>query len=115
MSKKIFLTRKKIKIKLRKGDKVVVISGKDKGKIGVIEKIIAKKNKAVVPGVNQYKKHQKPKSKEEKGGIIIINKPILIDKLALVCPKCQKPTRIGFKFDKQNQKFRFCKKCKQFI
>lgn len=101
------------KIKFRLGDMVKVVSGKDKGKTGKIEKIFTCQNKVLVSGVNLYKKHLKPQGENKPGGIVDITKPLQICKLVLVCPQCQQSTRIGFMFDKQNKKLRICKKCKQ--
>lgn len=100
-------------MKLKKGDKVKVMSGKDSGKVGVIEKILPKLGKAQVAGVNVYKKHQKALG-GKKGGIIEIIKPLPLSALMLVCTKCEKPTRVGFKLGAVG-KLRICKKCGEQI
>lgn len=96
-------------LKLKKGDQVRILLGKDRGKTGVIEKIFLKQNLATIEGVNLYKKHQKPRP-GKKGGITEIAKPQPISALALVCPKCEQATRVGFKLTATG-KFRICKKC----
>jgi large subunit ribosomal protein L24 len=101
-------------MKLKKGDTVKVLIGKDKGKTGKIQKIFAKKNQILVAGINLFKKHQKPQGKNP-GGIIDIQKPLLPSKVAFLCPKCNRQTRIGSQSDKSGEKVRICRKCKQMI
>jgi len=100
-------------IKFKIGDTVIVTSGKDRGREGKIEKIFPKKSLALIPGINVYKKHVKGFS-GQKGGIYDIPKPIVFAKIALVCPKCKKQTRVGFKMA-GNEKVRVCKKCSKEI
>lgn len=95
--------------KYKAGDKVKVLQGKDKGREGEIEKILLKKDKAIVPGLNVYKKHVKG-APGRKGGIYEVPRPIQLSKLAVICPKCKKATRVGFKMS-GNEKVRVCKKC----
>jgi large subunit ribosomal protein L24 len=101
----------KFKIKIHTGDTVQVTAGKDKGKTGKVEKVFSKKNKVFVSGVNLYKKHRKAQGEGKPGGIIVISRPLPRENVALLCPQCHKPTRIGYQFDKQNKKYRICKKC----
>jgi large subunit ribosomal protein L24 len=101
-------------LKIKKGDTVLVVKGKDKGKKGKVLRTFPREMKILVEGVNLVKKHQRPRREGEKGKIVEISKPIFISKVKLICPKCSKPTRVGFKIEK-NQKFRFCKKCKNII
>lgn len=96
-------------IKLKIGDNVRVVSGKDRGRKGKIEKIFPKNSTALVPGVNIYKKHVKG-VQGRKGGIYDIPRPLSFAKLTLVCPKCKKISRVGFK-SIQGSKLRVCKKC----
>jgi large subunit ribosomal protein L24 len=96
-------------MKFKKGDKVVITIGKDKGQEGTIERVITKEEKVIVPGVNIYKKHVKGQG-DNKGGIYEIPRPLALGKFALVCPKCKKMTRIGMKFAGKD-KVRICKKC----
>ena len=96
-------------IKLKVGDKVKIRTGKDKGREGKIEKIFPKKKTVVIPNMNIYKKHVKG-SQGQKGGIYELPRPIGFSKLSLVCPKCNKPARVGFKIS-AGTKVRVCKKC----
>lgn len=100
-------------LKLKVGDKVKILSGKDKGREGTIEKIFSKDLKAIIPGMNVYKKHIKG-FRGQKGGIYDIPRPYSLGRLMLLCPKCKKPARVGFK-TVGNQKVRFCKKCNREI
>ncbi len=95
---------------IRKDDKVVVISGKDKGKEGKVLIANPKAGKLVVEGVNVATKHQKPRKQGEEGGIIKVETPIYACKVMVVCPKCGKPTRVAHKLD-DGKKVRVCKKC----
>ena len=104
---------KKFKIKIKKGDTIKVMAGKDKGKTGKVEKVFPKQAKVLVAGVNIYKRHLKPRGEGKPGGIIDIVKPLPLANVALLCPKCQQPTRVGFIFDKQKEKLRICKKCQE--
>jgi len=96
-------------LKLKIGDTVKVTAGKDAGREGKIEKILVKEEKAIVPGVNLYKKHVKGFG-DVKGGIYDIPRPLGFGKIALICPKCKKITRVGFRFAGK-EKVRICKKC----
>ncbi len=100
-------------LKFKVGDNVKITAGKDKGREGKIEKIFSKESKALIPGVNIYKKHVKGQQ-DQKGGIFEIPRPLNFAKIALVCPKCKKVTRVGFKIVEKN-KSRVCKKCKKEI
>ncbi|MBW3569427.1 50S ribosomal protein L24, partial [Candidatus Parcubacteria bacterium] len=93
-----------------KGDSVVVISGKYKGQSGVIEATHPKDNKATVTGLNIVKKAVKPDKTHPRGGIIEITKPMWVSKLAVIEPTHKKPSRIGYKVDKDGQKVRVYKK-----
>ena len=103
----------KVKIKLKKGDNVLVITGKDKGKSGSILSIIPKNNRAIVKGVNMVKKHQKP-SKQSGGGIIEKELSIHLSNLAFISINDGKKTKIGYKLEK-NKKIRFEKKTGEII
>lgn len=102
-------------MKLKKGDKIIVITGKDKGRKGKIEKILPKLGKVLIPGINVYKKHLKPRGEGQKGGIIDIVKPLSISNVAFLCPKCGQQTRIGYQIDKSGNKVRICRKCQAVI
>ncbi len=100
-----------MKFKIKKDDKVKIITGKDRGKTGVIEVVLTKEKKVKIEGINVVKKHLKPKKNGEKGQLTSISLPIDISKVQLICPKCGKPTRVGKIMD-GDKKFRICKKCK---
>ncbi|MDI6777858.1 MAG: 50S ribosomal protein L24 [Patescibacteria group bacterium] len=97
-------------MKIRKNDNVKILSGKDRGKIGKVMRVSPKSNKAIVEGLNLVKKHTRPRKQGEKGQRVTVPASIDISNLALVCPKCSKPTRVGSKLG-ENNKFRICKKC----
>jgi large subunit ribosomal protein L24 len=102
-------------MKLKKQDKVVVTAGKDKGRQGKIEKVFPASGRVLIPGMNIAKKHVKPRGEKQPGGIIDVAQPLPMANVALLCPKCQQPTRVGYRLDKDNQKSRICKKCQQLI
>jgi large subunit ribosomal protein L24 len=97
-------------LKLKKGDHVKITLGKDKGREGDIERVIGKENTVVVPGVNIYKKHVKGQQGQA-GGIFEIPRPLNVAKVALICPKCKKQTRVKFTVTGKNEKNRVCAKC----
>lgn len=101
-------------MKIKKGDKIKMMIGKDKGKTGVVEKVYSKSNKALVTGLNLYKRHVKKNEQMPQGGIVEIPRAIDVSKLNLVCPKCGKVARVGFVIEK-NKKMRICNKCKSKI
>lgn len=102
-------------MKIKSNDKVIVTAGKDKGKKGKVIKVISEKNRVVVEGVNFMKKHIKAKKQGEKGQKITVPVPINISNVALICPKCNKQTRVGYLVLENGEKHRICKKCKQDI
>ena len=102
-----------MKFKIKKGDKVQVIAGANKGKTGEVSVIITDKNRAVVEGVNIVKKHMKP-TNDNPGGIVEMSAPIHISNLVLLDPKSNKPTRVGYKVE-NNKKVRYSKKSGQII
>jgi len=95
---------------IRKDDKVIVLSGKDKGKTGKVLVADPKGLKVIVEGVNIATKHKAPRKQGEEGGIIKVETPIYVSKVQLVCPKCNKPTRVGHKVA-DGKKSRVCLKC----
>jgi len=101
-------------MKIKKGDTVLIISGKDKGRKSKILQVLSKEQKIVVEGVNIRKKHIKPKKTGEKGQIIETPGPLHISNVKLICRKCGKPIRVGYKIA-GGKKFRICKKCSQEI
>lgn len=101
-------------MKIKKGDNVLIIKGKDRGKTGKVIKALPKENKVVIEGLNLVKKHIKPRRQGEKGKIVEIPRPIYVSNVKLICPNCNKPTRVGYKFEGE-EKYRYCKKCQQLI
>lgn len=98
------------KIKIQKGDKVLVLSGKDKGKTGVVERILTKKESVIISGINIFKKHIKVSKKNPAGGTIDTERPLAVSKVQLICPACNKSARVGYSVSEKTKK-RFCKKC----
>lgn len=101
-------------MKIHKGDKVKIIKGKDRGKDGVVEKAIIKHNQVLIAGINLFKRHTKPRAEGQKGQIVEMARPITIANVALICPKCKLPTRVGYQINNK-EKVRICKKCKMEI
>lgn len=100
-------------MKLKKDDKVLVLSGKDRGKKGKILKVFVKKGKVIVEGINMVKKHARP-TQSFQGGIVDRPNPLKVDKLMLICPRCNKPARIGKK-KQDDENLRACRKCGEVI
>jgi len=99
------------KIRVLKGDQVEVLAGKDKGKKGKIEKVLPGKGVVVIKGINMYKRHVKPQGQAKQGGIVTASRPIALCKVAVICSKCGKKTRVGYEVAK-GEKVRICRKCK---
>ena len=97
-------------MKIKKDDKVIVLSGKDKGKIGKVISADPKNGKVIVEGVNVATKHQKAKKQGQDGGIIKVETPIYVSKVQLYCDKCGKGVRAGYKLV-DGKKVRVCRKC----
>jgi large subunit ribosomal protein L24 len=100
----------KVHMKLRKGDRVRVLTGKDVGKEGAITRVLTDSNRVIVDGVNVAKKHQRQSKATMQAGIIDKDMPIDASNVAILCDKCG-PTRIGYRFDASGKKVRICKKC----
>ena len=96
-------------LKIKKGDRVVVLSGKDKGKEGVVQHAYRTEGKVVVEGVNTAKRHRAARTATETGGIIDIDKPISVSNVAVISPSDGKPTRVGYKLE-DGKKVRVCKR-----
>jgi len=103
-----------IKLKIKKGDKVIVTTGKDKGKDGQVLSVFPKDAKLVVSGVNLVKKHTKP-SKDSEGGIVSKEMPIHISNVAILDPKLNKPTKIGFRINEDGSKVRVAKASNEIL
>lgn len=99
--------------KFKKGDEILITGGRDKGKKSKIEKVLARESKVVATGINIYKRHKKV-SQNKAAGIYEVTRPIDVAKIAIICPKCSKPTRVGFKIEGKTKQ-RICKKCKGTI
>mgnify|MGYP006274184365 CR=1 FL=1 len=100
--------------KFRKGDRVIVLIGRDKGKRGEILKMIPKENRAIVQGVNQVKRHQRQTAQQE-GGIVVKEAPIELSNLAIEDPKDGAPSRVGFRILDDGRKVRFAKRSGEII
>jgi len=101
-------------VRLKKGDKVKVVAGKEKGKTGKILKVVADKDKVVVEKLNFVKRHQKPDAKG-KGGIVEKEGPIHISNVMLLCNKCEMGVRVGHKVLEDGKKVRACTKCHEIL
>ena len=104
-----------MKIRIKKDDKVKVLTGKDKGKIGKVLKVVKKTNRIVVENINIVKVHQRPSQENPQGGIVEKAMPMDVSNLMLMCNSCVKPTRIGIKQLEDGKRVRVCKKCNQQI
>jgi len=97
-------------LRIRKGDRIRVLQGKDRGKEGNVTRVLPKQRKVIVDGVNVAKKHQKPTRNTMQGGIIDKDMPLPVDNVAILCSK-DGPTRVGYAFNSDGTKRRICKKC----
>jgi large subunit ribosomal protein L24 len=101
-------------MKIKKGDEIKIISGKDRGKTGKVSKVYPKMNSVLVDGLNMFKKHMRKKQADKKGEIVLVPRPLKVSAIRMVCSNCGKVTRIGYDLSGEN-KVRICKKCKQAI
>ena len=97
-------------MKIRKGDTVKILSGKDRGKRGQVTKVFSERDRILVQGINVKKKHRRARRQDRKGEIILLPAPIAASAAQVVCASCGKPTRIGYRID-AGKKVRVCKKC----
>ena len=102
-------------LKIRKGDTVQVIKGKDAGKKGRVLEVLGQENRAIVEGINLAKKHKRQSRQEEKGGIVSVEKPINLANLMYYCKSCNGGVRVGFSVLKDKTKTRVCRSCKATI
>jgi len=109
-------------MKIKQGDKVKILTGKDKGKTGKVLQVFSVANKASIEGLNLLIKHMRPRKQGEKGQRIEFPAPMELSNVILVCPKCGRPTRVGRKYieifkneKKEKKKVRVCKKCKEVM
>jgi large subunit ribosomal protein L24 len=98
-------------MKLKKGDRVRVLQGKDRGKEGDIMRALPSEGKVIVDGVNVAKKHQRATRATMQGGIIDKDMPVPVSAVAIVCPGCNRPTRVGHRVDERGVRVRICRKC----
>jgi large subunit ribosomal protein L24 len=98
-------------MKIHKGDLVMVITGKDRGKRGRIKEVLPRRSRVVVEGVNFVKRHRKPRGQMDQGGIIEFEAPLHISNVMLICPRCKEPARVGHDFLPEGGKVRICRSC----
>lgn len=108
------------KMNIKKGDTVLIITGKDKGKRGIVSRAIPQVDKVIIEGLNMVKKHIRPQGQTRQGGVIDKAMPIHVSNTMLICPECGEPTRIGHDHrplgaDQKMRKVRVCKKCHKII
>ena len=101
-------------MRIKKDDTILIITGKDKGKKGKVIESFPRQNKITIEGANLVKKHRRPKNDKEKGQIVELPRPISVSNVQLICPKCNKPSRVGYRLTEKG-KYRICKKCNQEI
>ncbi len=104
-----------MKTRIKKDDKVKVLTGKDKGKIGKVLKIVKKTNRVIIENINVVKVNQRPTQANPQGGIVEKNMPIHVSNLMIMCNSCVKPTRISMKLLEDGKRVRICKQCNQQI
>lgn len=102
-------------MKIRQGDQVIVVAGKEKGKRGRIKRVILQENRVVIDGVNFVKKHRRPRGQMDQGGIIEFEAPIHVSNVMLVCPHCKKPVRVGHELLPEGEKVRVCRSCEEVL
>ena len=101
-------------MKIKKGDTVLILSGKDRGRTGKIGKVFPKRKKIIIDGINIVKKHVRPRKQNQKGEVVEVPAPFDMSNAKLICPKCNKPVRVGYKVV-DDKKIRICKKCREEI
>lgn len=98
-------------MKVRKGDRVMVITGKERGKRGRVKQVLPERERVVVEGINYVKRHRRPRGQMDQGGIIEFEAPIHVSNVMVVCPHCRKPVRIGYERLPDGGKARVCRSC----
>lgn len=101
-------------MRIKKGDTVKIIAGKDKGKTGKVLAVLSEAGRVTVEGVNVFTKRMRPKRQNQKGETVQLPRPLTISNAMLVCPNCKKATRVGMRIDGAS-KVRYCKKCEATI
>jgi len=102
-------------MKIRKGDTVVIIAGKDRGKRGRVRRALPGENRVIVEGINMMKRHSRARRAVRQAGIIELEAPIHVSNVMLVCGKCGKPTRVQFRLLEDGKKVRVCNSCQEVI
>jgi large subunit ribosomal protein L24 len=102
-------------MKVRRGDHVVVLSGKDKGRRGEVVRALPKEGRVIVEGVNRVKRHQRTTQLRKRAGIIEKDLPVPVSKVALVCPKEHSPTRVRYRLGEDGSKQRVCARCEEAL
>ena len=102
-------------MKIKKNDTVLVIAGKDRGKKGKVRQALPKTNKVIVDGINMMKRHSRTRGQARQAGIIDIEMPFSVSNVMLICNKCDKPTRIGYRILDDGKKARVCRTCHENI
>lgn len=98
-------------MRIKKGDQVKIITGKDRGKTGSVLRALPKEQRVIIEGINLYKKRTKPRKRGEKGEVVLVPRPLDASNVMLICKNCKKATRVGKRIE-GNQTSRYCKKCK---
>lgn len=99
--------------KIRKGDTVKVISGNDRGQVGTVLQVLPKERRIIVKGVQMITRHLRPSAKHREGGIVQQEGTLALSNVLLICPECDRPTRVGFVVSESGEKLRQCKQCKK--
>lgn len=99
------------KFHIKKNDLVMVIAGKEKGKSGRVLRILPEKERVIVEKINFVKRHTRPHGRQRQGGILEKEAPLHLSNVMLLCEKCNKPVRIGYRLIEEGKKVRFCRKC----
>jgi large subunit ribosomal protein L24 len=102
-------------MKIRRGDTVLVITGKDRGKKGKVRFAYPKNERVLIEGVNIRKRHARARGQARQAGIIELETPLHVSNVMLICSKCNHPTRVGFRFLEDGRKVRLCRSCSEVI
>lgn len=102
-------------MKIRKNDTAIIIAGKDRGKKGKVRRALPKEDRVIVEGLNMIKRHSRARRAARQAGIIELEAPIHVSNVMLLCNKCGKPTRVGFRFLDDGRKVRICRSCQEVI
>ena len=102
-------------MKVRQGDQVTVIAGKERGKRGRVKRVIPRQDRIVVDGINFIKKHRRPRGDQDRGGIIEFEAPFHVSNVMLICPHCKKPVRVGYEILPEGDKVRTCRACHEML